>query len=638
MSEKKLEHDFLIRCGGAVLNAGLTRGRKKAPLALNLWGSKANVTLKISDISERMCANLPEALVDLIEIATYVYCADQAISRGGNGVVNYGATWRRNFRFAVPVRCPDLWTQRAVQDTLVDTLGFLSDDEYSFDFSRLSDSPSVAMYLDFKGGPEESFQAEEVVLFSGGLDSLSGAVQEIQGDKKRIALVSHRSVPKIDKRQRVLVGELRKRCPNTAMLLHIPVWINKDEALGREPTQRSRSFLYASLAMTVARLFGLRRIRFYENGVVSLNLPISAQVIGARATRSTHPKVLKGFERLFSLILGTAFQIESDFEAFHVENPFEWKTKGEIVALLRENGAADLIKHSISCNRTFAATKLHTHCGNCSQCIDRRFGVLAAGARQDDPDEMYKVDVLTGKREAGESKTLIESYVRTAYEISKIDDQAFFQRFPEIARALQHMSGTTDEVANRILELHQRHAKEVESVLDTAIKEHSKDFLHGTLPESCLLSMVGRQEHLKDPWQNYAIEIASILGKGLPVAYQGKTGPKDEKDLQAKAQACLISAGEKLHREYPMFQYGVVGTKPDFSTKDNTFFVELKNVSSRARVNKIVDEMVADAVKYTNAGAHVLFVVYDPKRCIVDDDAFIEPLELHAGVMVRLVR
>ncbi|MDA2915155.1 hypothetical protein MYX77_14610, partial [Acidobacteriia bacterium AH_259_A11_L15] len=82
--------------------------------------------------------------------------------------------------------------------------------------------------------------------------------------------------------------------------LHIPVWINKDEALGREPTQRSRSFLYASLATAVAGVFGLRRIRFYENGVVSLNLPISAQVIGARATRSTHPKALKAFERLFS--------------------------------------------------------------------------------------------------------------------------------------------------------------------------------------------------------------------------------------------------------------------------------------------------------------------------------------------------
>jgi len=56
---------------------------------------------------------------------------------------------------------------------------------------------------------------------------------------------------------------------------HVPVWINKEKALGREFTQRTRSFLYASLAAVVARIFDLWRIRFYENGVVSINLPIS---------------------------------------------------------------------------------------------------------------------------------------------------------------------------------------------------------------------------------------------------------------------------------------------------------------------------------------------------------------------------
>jgi hypothetical protein len=38
---------------------------------------------------------------------------------------------------------------------------------------------------------------DEVVLFSGGLDSLSGAIEELSTDGKRVALVSHRSSPKI---------------------------------------------------------------------------------------------------------------------------------------------------------------------------------------------------------------------------------------------------------------------------------------------------------------------------------------------------------------------------------------------------------------------------------------------------------
>jgi hypothetical protein len=72
------------------------------------------------------------------------------------------------------------------------------------------------------------------------------------------------------------------------------------EDLNREYTQRSRSFLYAALGATVAAMVGRDRIRFYENGVVSLNLPVSAQAIGARATRTTHPRVLNGFAELFT--------------------------------------------------------------------------------------------------------------------------------------------------------------------------------------------------------------------------------------------------------------------------------------------------------------------------------------------------
>ena len=44
-------------------------------------------------------------------------------------------------------------------------------------------------------------------------------------------------------------------------------------------------------------------------------------------------------------------------------------------------------------------TKLHPHCGQCSQCIDRRFAILAAGQDEDDPEDAYKVDLLLDGRE-----------------------------------------------------------------------------------------------------------------------------------------------------------------------------------------------------------------------------------------------
>ncbi len=52
-------------------------------MRLDLHGPLANVKLSISDIARKLLVNIPDQLVDLLEIATYVYAADGAISRGG---------------------------------------------------------------------------------------------------------------------------------------------------------------------------------------------------------------------------------------------------------------------------------------------------------------------------------------------------------------------------------------------------------------------------------------------------------------------------------------------------------------------------------------------------------------------------
>jgi hypothetical protein len=77
-------------------------------------------------------------------------------------------------------------------------------------------------------------------------------------------------------------------------------------------------------------MIGLSRLRFYENGVVSLNLPPSAQVVGARASRTTHPGVLAGFGALFTALLG---------KEFVVQNPFLWDTKTDVVKRVAGPGA-----------------------------------------------------------------------------------------------------------------------------------------------------------------------------------------------------------------------------------------------------------------------------------------------------------
>ncbi|MGQ9689430.1 MAG: 7-cyano-7-deazaguanine synthase [Desulfobaccales bacterium] len=472
-----MSNERVILCGDAVWPA--QQQGLKEPICLQLSGSQPNIDLRIQDISKRFAANISDVFIDLLEIATYIYCADQAVTRGGKTDKGVGANWRRHLRFFIPVRRPDVWNSPAISECLSRTLGFLSDDFYNFTFAELKNPPPFEKY--FEGLDNPNLQPpEELVLYSGGLDSLAGAVREAVIEKKRALLVSHRASPKILAKQLALFKDLTFRLGlgDNPVPTHVPVWITKHGAWGGEYTQRTRSFLYCALGATLAHLFGLPMIRMYENGIVSFNLPISAQLIGARASRTTHPQVLKGFGDLISLITEKPFQ---------VENPFLWKTRAEVVRFLGENGCADLIKSSVSCSHVREMTTLHSHCGKCSQCIDRRFAVLASGYGDYEPSEMYKVDLLTGARETLEDRTMLESYVRTATEVARMSEIEFFSHFGEASRVFSHLEGTADENAAKILDLHKRHAGQICDVIDSAIQNHVKEIREGTLPSSCLL-------------------------------------------------------------------------------------------------------------------------------------------------------
>jgi hypothetical protein len=89
-------------------------------------------------------ANIPDVLVDLLEVAGYVYAADSAITRGGKSDSQMGKHWRRSIRLVIPVRLPDRWSQSSVAAALVETLSFLSDDDYEIEFRSLSHPPAMA--------------------------------------------------------------------------------------------------------------------------------------------------------------------------------------------------------------------------------------------------------------------------------------------------------------------------------------------------------------------------------------------------------------------------------------------------------------------------------------------------------------
>lgn len=444
--------------------------------------STSNVHLEIERLQRAVWREIPAVLLDLIEIAGYVYAADQAVQRGGLGLPSTGAIgqgWRRSFRFQIPVRQLAVWKRRDVRDTLTATLGFLSEDDYEFEFRRMNVQTPLQAGLRFEATPYDGL-VDEVMLFSGGLDSLAGAVQEVLVERRKVLLVHHRSTEKLTARHESLLRELEHQA-GPCRPIHIPVWLNKDKELGREFTQRSRSFVYVSLAATLASMVGRNRVRFYENGVVSLNLPISAQVVGARATRTTHPAVLNGYAKLLGLILDRPFA---------VENPFLWETKRQIVQRIADAGCAPWIGLSTSCAHTWTRTLEHPHCGVCSQCIDRRFAVLAAGLAEHDPGDRYAVDLMTGAREDGEQRLMLAGFLERASRVEGMDPARFFATFGEAGRVFREIPGPSGETARRIFELYRRHARDVTEVVDAGHAAHASAFRLRTLPDSCLLRLV----------------------------------------------------------------------------------------------------------------------------------------------------
>jgi len=74
---------YLILCGSTSLSSRDPAWRAVRPIRLCLGDGREDVHLHIEHLTRRMCAGLPDVAVDLVELAAFVYAADQASSRGG---------------------------------------------------------------------------------------------------------------------------------------------------------------------------------------------------------------------------------------------------------------------------------------------------------------------------------------------------------------------------------------------------------------------------------------------------------------------------------------------------------------------------------------------------------------------------
>ena len=454
-------------------------GGRNDQLVIRINGDDPTFHLATDTLEAQALQELDPVLLDLLEISATVFAADSSVVRGGPTRQHMGQRWYREFDVTIPVRNPGLWRQPEVSAALVEAVESLTEDSVRFAFTQARAAPSRQPYLNFGRG-RATFQADEVVLFSGGLDSFAGALELLSASSSRVILITHRSAQKAITRQVDLGRYLVDRFPGR--VLHVQVLARRKGQEARDQTQRSRTLLFAALGQAVAHAFGAKRVSFFENGIVSHNLPLSPQIVSTMATRTTHPLALRIIDRLTQLVAPSPVPIE---------NRYQWLTKSEVVSRIAESGAAEQIRRAVSCTSVREQNNLHTHCGACTQCLDRRFAVLHAGLGEHDPEEIYATDVLVGERRTPRSIVMATEWTRHALRLGELDQQGFMESYgTEAMRIVRgHPELTRKEALDLTFRMHQRHSRAVRRVLENVVRDRAPDLIAGKLSETCLLRL-----------------------------------------------------------------------------------------------------------------------------------------------------
>lgn len=568
--------------------------------------------------------HLSDRTLDLLELATYVFAADRKATRGPIEAVEF-QSWSRRLEFRVRVRDPQFWNRGEVKDALSAAVGFMSGDaRVDFVFLPGHNTPPTGLF----DRPEFSLKATRtpraIALFSGGLDSLAGAIDLLNAGRHAL-LVSHESHTGTVRTQRALCEALSSLFPGQLSQYRFETHLTGERA--PEESQRTRAFLYCSIAFALAEACGLDEMLVYENGVTSINLYRREDLANARASRTTHPRSMHLMANLFTLIRE---------RPFGVQLPFLNLTKREVIERIVSGPARDLISSSVSCTRAFQREST-THCGTCFQCIDRRIAAFAAGATDVDHPGLYGVDVVTSNIEDPPARTTVIDYVRQAarfqsWGVSRLE-QEYGSELAALIDAIPHDGGDS-QVIEDLWQLMKRHGENVSAGL-RAMRERFDDPL-APLPERSLLALVARREHLKPEVERLVESIGHVVETAIPEMFR-KRRPADEPDLNEKVGALLRTHEPKLRSEHPTVSFACAKVVPDHVLTSSDLLIESKYIRKGTPPAKASEGIAADLTKYP-PNAHILFLTYDPDRAIQSDDIFVSDFEGRGRCTVKILR
>lgn len=364
--------------------------------------------------------------VDFMVLAAHVHAADTRLARASESQDG----WTREIRLVVPVSDPARWT--AAAEIVRRALDFLTGDRWSIGFRarpKAFQTTTLPLPPNLLGSPYDG-----ISLFSGGLDSLIGAIDRLEAGKTPL-LVSHAAEGAVSKSQDDCYKALKQAYKANAFE-RLRVWMSFDgnlvDGVAGEHTTRGRSFLFFALGVCAGTALGKEFVvQVPENGLIALNVPLDPLRLGALSTRTTHPFHIARWNELLAAlgVPGSLF------------NPYWDKTKGEMVADCANQALLDSISAaSLSCSSPAKARWQglpQGHCGYCLPCLIRRASLLGRDGTTYSLPDLTARKLDTGQAEGQQVRSFQIAIARLA-------------KRPELAPLLIHKPGSLRDVANDV--------------------------------------------------------------------------------------------------------------------------------------------------------------------------------------------
>lgn len=380
---------------------------------------------------------------DLFNLASGIYGSDLAVKREER------EHYIRTIDLSVEV--VNLHLFERVRSDIERALFVVSKDNWKIKFVQKEGVPLTSVKWQKREGA--------VLLFSGGIDSMCAASEFVK-EGKDLVLVSHNSHMNhvIDSCQNNIHDAIEKHYKTKIRHVHIKVYgrnqggydFPKDDL--RENTQRTRSFLFLTLAALVTRRCDFNKILFMaENGQFAIHLPLNNSRVGPFSTHTADPEFVSRVQKIFQTLLGNP-----DFE---IHNPFLYKTKAEVFALLPDK----LKKEARSSASCWMIQRLNKHCGYCVPCISRRIALEYNGISfKEYETDLFRTDTIK-LEDTNDRRRNLNDYLEFIAKFKDITDATKYELredFPELWNTAFDFDGAVglyQRVATQSLEVFKKY-------------------------------------------------------------------------------------------------------------------------------------------------------------------------------------